>query len=340
MERGHDRLFPLGLGPHCEGCPVLSECGAQETEHACPEDWASPGWGGEHVLHPSRLDVLDYVEAYRGLRLKAYKAKAVRVPELPGYLPQCRWKSDLVGRLEGPMYALRPKAILRKDGIKTAEEVRHHFQLQSTQQLVLILFDHDPYLERFSNRQAVSELASAGYDLIVSASFSVWSPRPRLHQLLNMVRSLALCVALQERGVPAVPRVDWIIEHDVKNWSEWLNENRCVQLVAIDAQTSKQARSWAQVVGGLNLLDRETGGRLHYLINGPTVEPRWAEIYSATSPDRVTFTDASLHHGDPPTNQERMEFSRFDGRVDRGLVFLRRERERREAIDALRTKAA
>jgi hypothetical protein len=340
MSAGAQRLFQLGLGPHCEGCQVIAECGAEETEHACPAEWSSPGWGGESVLHPSRLDKLDHITALRGLRLSAYKARKVKVPELPGYIPQCRWKQDLVERLDGPIYALRPKAILRQGSIKTAEEVRRYFGLESTQQLVVILFDHDPLLERFFDQGTMSELAKAGYDLIISASFSIWSPRPRMHQLYNMVRSLALCVALQKHGAPAVPRVDWAIDYDIEKWASWLNENPSVGLVAIDAQTSKQSRSWDKLVADLNLLDRLTSGRIHYLINGPTVEPRWAEIYAATSPQRVTFTDASLHHGEPPSTQEKFDFTRADGVVDRGLVFLQRERDRRATINELRSSAA
>jgi hypothetical protein len=337
---GTDRLFPLGLGPHCGTCPVIGECGAEETEHACPPDWARPGWGGEEVLHPARLDLLDHVNAFKGLRLRAFKARPVKVPELPGYIPQCRWKQDLVGRLAGPVYALRPKAIFRKAGIKSAEEVRSHFRLQTTQQLVLLLFDHDPLLERLYEPGAMAELASAGYDLVISASYSIWSPRPRIHQLYNLVRSLALCVALQEHDVPAVPRVDWTIDRDVINWASWLDENPSVKLVALDAQTSKDERSWQQLVAGLNLLDRETGGRLHYIINGPTTEPRWADIYTATAPTRVTFTDATLHHGEPPSEQERLDFTRPDGIVDRGLVFLDRERVRKAEIELARRRAA
>lgn len=334
------RLFPLGLGPHCGTCPVIDECGAEETEHACPPDWARPGWGGEEVLHPARLDALEHIESLKGLRLSAFKARRVKVPELPGYIPQCRWRKDLIGRLDGPVYALRPKAIFRKTGIRTAEEVRAHFRLHSTQQLVLLLFDHDPWLERLGEPGVMSELASAGYDLVISASYSIWSPRPRMHQLYNLVRSLALCVALRKHDVPAVPRVDWTIDRDVANWASWLEENRSVEVVALDAQTSRDERSWQQLVAGLNLLDRETGGRLHYIINGPTREPRWAEVYAATAPNRVTVTDATLHHGEPPSAQERLDFTGADGKVDRGLIFLDRVKVREEEIERAQLRAA
>jgi hypothetical protein len=334
------RLFPLGLGPLCGTCPVIGECGAEETEHACPPDWGRPGWGGEEVLHPARLDALEHVESLKGLRLSAFKARRVEVPELPGYIPQCRWRNDLVGRLEGPVYALRPKAIFRKAGIRTADEVRAHFRLSPTQQLVLLLFDHDPWLERLHEPEAMSELASAGYDLVISASYSIWSPRPRMHQLYNLVRSLALCVALQKHDVPAVPRVDWTIERDVTSWASWLEENQSVEMVALDAQTSRDEQSWQQLLAGLNRLDRETGGRLHYLINGPTREARWAEVYLATAPSRVTFTDASLHHGTPPTAQERIDFSAGNGKVDRGLIFLERAKRREEEIERAQLRAA
>lgn len=292
-------------------------------------------------MHPDRFDVVEHIASVHGFRLQAYRARPVKTPELPGYLPQFRWREALAGHLNGPIYAVRPRAILRAGYIKTAAEVREFLGLRPGQLLVLILFDEDELLERFYDPAVAKELAVAGYDVIVSASYSVWWPRPRMHQLYNMSRSLALCIALQQLGAPAVPRVDWVFYRDVERWCKWINENPCVETVAVDAQTSRgSGDSWEQLLTGLEQFDKGTGKRLRYLINGPTRETRWAEIYNVLSPDRVTLTDAELHLSDPPTTQEQLEFARpSDGKIDWGLCYPARVRAREIRIAAAREQA-
>jgi len=257
----------------------------------------------------------------------------MKIPELPGYVPQFRWSEALAGHLHSPVYAVRPQAILTRGRIRTAAEVRARLKLGPKQLLVLLLFDEDELLEHFYDPRVAAQLAKAGYDLVVSASYSVWWPRPRMHQLYNMTRSLALCIALQKLDAPAVPRIDWTFSHDVSRWVAWIEENPCVGLVAIDAQTSKGGSStaWKQLLVGLEEFDRRTGGRLRYLINGPATAGRWAEVYGVLSPDRVTLTDARLHEAKPPTEQEQFLFSVSGGkRIDWGRCYPVRV-ERREA---------
>src|SRR6476620_43648 len=256
-----DRLFELEAGPHCRQCKVTEECGAARTESACRLNWDEPGHGGENVLHPDRPDVDEYLAKMHGLDLRAYKAREVKVPELPSYVAQIRWDTALVGQLKGPIYGLRPKAVVRKDGIRSAEEVRKFFKLDADQQLILILFDEDDLLERLYEPTVAKELAEAGYDLIVSASYSIWAPRPRLHTLYNLTRSIALCVTLQQLGAPAVPRIDFVIDHDVKRAVRWLDNNPSIHLVGIDAQTSTERGngSWNDLLGHLEQFDLGTG---------------------------------------------------------------------------------
>lgn len=336
------RLFELELGPHCGLCPVVDECGAARTEYACPPRWSTPGFGGQNTLHPDRPDAAEHIASLYGFRFKAYRARSIKVPELPGYVPQFRWREALVGHLHGPVYAVRPQAILCRGRIRTAEEVRAYLKLGPKQLLVLLLFDEDELLEHFYDPYVAAELAKAGYDLVVSASYSVWWPRPRMHQLYNMTRSLALCIALQKLNAPAVPRIDWTFSHDVSRWVAWVEENRCVELVAIDAQTSKGGSStaWRQLLVGLEEFDRGTGGRLRYLINGPATEGRWAEVFGILSPERVTLTDARLHEAMPPTKQEQFLFSGPSGeRIDWGRCYPARVERREAEVAAAKERA-
>jgi hypothetical protein len=342
MPSRQDRLFELEPGPHCGVCSVAEECGAARTEFACPLHWSTPGYGGQNPLHPDRPDAAEHIASLHGFNLKAYRARPLKIPELPGYLPQFRWSEALAGHLHGPVYAVRPKAILNGERIRTAAEVREHLGLGSKQLLVLLLFDDDELLERFYDPRVAAQLAEAGYDLVVSASYSIWWPRPRLHQLYNLTRSLALCIALQTLGAPAVPRIDWVFAHDVRRWAAWINENPCVELVAIDAQTSKQAggSSWRQLLVGIEEFDRQTNGRLRYLINGPASEGRWAEIYGVLAPERVTFTDARLHEAKPPSEQERLQFGQPGRkRIDWGRCYPARVERRQAEISAAQRRA-
>jgi Domain of unknown function (DUF4417) len=247
------------------------------------------------------------MEALDFFRLDSFKAKQVHVPELPLYLPQIRYRTALRGHLRERIYAIRAKEIIRKTHVKTGQEVREALDLSDDQLLVALLFDDDDVLELLYQFPAkVVELSRAGFDLIVSASFSVWSPRPRLHNLRNLIRSLDLCVALQARGAPAIPRLDWQLLHDVRRWVQWLDQNASVKTVAIDAMTCA-TNGWDDVMEGLALLDELTDKRLRYLVNGPSVERRWADLFSIISPDRLTITDAEPISA-PPTTQEKLDF--------------------------------
>lgn len=325
-----DRLFGLGLGPYCADCPVLSECGAELTEYACAGAWGDPGQGGEAVLHPDRPDVFEHVRSLRGFRLDAFKAKAVSLPVLPNYLAQIPFRSALCGHLEDEFYALRPQAIIGRR-VKTAEEVRAFLELSPNQHLVALLFDKDELIERpYQDPRLLAQLANAGYDLIVSPSYSIWEPRARLHQLYNLTRSLAVCIALQQLGAPAIPRLDWVIDHDVKRWARWLDANPSVELVAIDAMTSR-SNGWEQLLSGLVLLEKLTGRRLRYLINGPSVAWRWEQLHSIIPAGRLTLTDARLWSA-KPTAEERLEFPGPYADAF-GPRFRKRVQQRRSALE-------
>jgi hypothetical protein len=252
------------------------------------------------------------------------------IPDLPLYLPQVRYLTALAGHLREPIYALRAKEIVRKTHVKTAAQVREALGLDNKQLLVVLLFDDDDVLKIFYERpQKIRQLAEGGFDLIVTASFSVWSPRPRMHVLRNMMLSLQLFVTLQEFGATAIPRFDWQIEHDVHRWAQWLDLNPGVALVGFDAMTCA-TNGWDEVLEGLEILDTETGKRLRYCINGPSVANRWSDLMSVIPADRICLTEARPIAAAPST-QEKLSFRGSFAEV-LGPRFNSRVSERQKAL--------
>jgi hypothetical protein len=272
-------------------------------------------------------------------RLGDFSAATTLVPNLPLYLPQVRFRTALRGHLRDGSYAIRAKEIIGKRGrVKSADEVREALGLGGDQLLVALLFDDDEVIERlYEDTQRVQLLAEASYDLIVSASFSIWNPRPRLHNLRNLMRSLDLCISLQQRGATAIPRLDWQLEHDVLRWVEWLHMNPCIEVVAIDAMTCA-TNGWDEVLEGLGLLDELTGGKLKFLVNGPSTEARWSELFSLIPANRLCLTEARPISA-PPTAQEKLRFGR-EYRRALGPRFKARVLRRRAAIVESARRAA
>lgn len=291
------RLFERGPGALCGGCPWFGPCGAAETDDACQPQWGIPELGGEHVLHPSLPWTREYLEAVHGPDFAGVCAETVELPQLPNYLPQIRRRSSLRGFLDETIYGVRAKEVIgRRRNVLPAATLRASVGLAPEQKLALLLFDQDEILERLWNEGAklIPQIAEAAYDLVVSPSYSTWAPRPRTEFLYNAKRSLIVFQALQMKGVSAVPRVTWAIEHDVRRFARWLRANPAAELVALDLSTYRSPQDWCRQLDGLALLDRLTRRHLVYLINGPSTVERCAEIYCTVPERRVRFTNSTI----------------------------------------------
>lgn len=82
--------------------------------------------------------------------------------------------------------------------------------------------------------------------------------------------------------------------------------NSNIRMIGVDVMTC-ETNGWDEVLEGLALLDESTGRRLRFLINGPSVESRWAELFSIVGAERLTLTEAGPIAA-PPTQQEKLEF--------------------------------
>lgn len=345
------RLFEPGLGVLCTRCPWLEPCGAADSAEACLPHWGASEFGGEHVLHPSLPWTHEYLESVQGPGFSTVHAQPVDLPALPAYLPQIRVRSSLRGYLDEAIYAVRAKEVIgRRRHVLPAATLRSQVGLRAQQKLALLLFDNDEILERLWNEGArlVPEIADAAYDLVISPSYSTWSPRPRPEFLYNVKRSLIVFRALQLTGARAVPRVAWAIEHDVRRFADWLDANPAVELVALDWSTYRAPEDWRRQLEGFGLFDRLTRRHLMYLINGPSTVERCAEIYSTVPERRVRMTNSTIAAPakDEPrqlmlTSHDRTGSS-FGGRCVTQRELLRRSvriaRHRRRATETVRPR--
>jgi hypothetical protein len=290
---GHLRLFsPSSV---CPGCPLKETCGAALTDHACPETWSSEMPGGDPVSHPLKPGTMAELRDLGGPEFDDIVARpAVRL-ELPLYTAQIRYRTSLRGHLEEPVYFIRATEVVKSKRVTTAAEIRQALLLKQDQRLIVLLFDDDELLESMWTRGAnlVRELADAGYDAVVSPSFSTYTPRPRTDFLINTKRSLLYFAALQVAGAYAIPRVAWIISHDARRMASWTCENPSVETVALDLSTYRPQADWRKQLEGLEIFDSMTERRISYLINGPTTQERCAQLYEIAGVDRVRITNAT-----------------------------------------------
>jgi hypothetical protein len=223
------------------------------------------------------------------------KASASVGLDLPLYTPQARNERALNGYLHGDIYFLRVSAVLRRDHVLSAEEMRARLGLSSEVRLFLLMFDRDRILEATWERglRLIEQISAASYDGVICPSFSTYWPRPATEFLINSKRSLIYFAVLQSRGGRAIPRVAWMTAEDAIRFGLWIQENPLIDAVAIDLSTYRRAEDWREQMEGLELFDRLTGERLTYLINGASVERRCLELFSLLGIDRTRITNAT-----------------------------------------------
>ncbi len=217
--------------------------------------------------------------------------------------------------------------------------MRRLLGLRPDQRLILLLFDKDKILERLFDPAVVLSIAEAGYDAVVSPSYSAWSPRPRTETMFNAKRSLVYLAALQAAGVHGVPRVVWEVEQDVRRYASWVEANRCIEIVALDLQTYRVNRDFAHQLDGLARFDSLTGARLSYVVNGPTTAGRIRALFDVLSGQRLHLTNATAHlglracRGEPGLGRVKDRTVRFalQASMAEALIAAAATREKREA---------
>jgi hypothetical protein len=329
------RLFDPGPPPLCAHCTWAQACGAADTPIAC-NPYPDRAGGGTHALHPLRSHTAILLNSVGGPEFTPIHAEPVVLPRLPAYLPQIRLRTSLRGYLDERVYAVRAHEVIgQRRSVLAARSLRRAVGLAPEQKLVLLLFDDDAVLERLWTEgvRLFPQIAAAGYDLVVCPSYSAWLPRPRPDFLFSAKRSLVAFAALQRLGVPALPRLAWVFDHDVRRAAAWACGNSAVEVIALDLQTyARNQAALAEQLEGLRLFDRLTGRHLHYLINGPTAKRSVEAVYTVVPERRVCITSATASAPFAMSNTLTQEQLPIKGRDRVGLTFAPRCAERRTIL--------
>lgn len=321
------RLFEPDI--YCGQCPFKAECRPLNSDIACPSEWSRFLPGGPSTSHPADFETLAEIRGLGGVSLDtSWKPLAVPKLEMPGYVPQPRFRASYRGWLKEDNYVIRLHEVLRNGQLLTAAEVRDKIGLDESKHLHLVLFDKDELLEELWSRgwDGAQDLADARYASISAPSFSTYWPRMRTEYLINVRRSQIYFAALQMAGANAIPRLAWATKNDATRFSEWANRNPTIEVFSLDLSTYNEPADWETQVEGLSTFDRLTGGTHQYLINGPSKNYRFLDLFNATSPDRVRITNA--------TSQKRINPRRLRSTGDQaGPTFEERAQTQRVLLD-------
>jgi hypothetical protein len=251
--------------------------------------------GGDAVSHPLKPGTMEELRDLGGPEFDDIVARPTPRLVLPPYTAQIRHRTSLRGHLDEPVYFIRATEVIKSTRVTTAAALRRALSLKPEQRLIILLFDDDELIERMWTRGAslIRELVDAGYDGVISPSFSTYTPRPHTDFMINMKRSLIYFEALQIAGAYAIPRVAWIVSHDARRVAVWAQENPMVEMVAIDLSTYRPPADWRKQVEGLEIFDSITERRMSYLINGPTTQGRCEQLYEIAGVDRVRISNAT-----------------------------------------------
>jgi len=329
MASDQSTLFTRELGPLCQGCRFFTPCGAARSEVACLEHWGTDVEGGQEILLPGFETTNQMIESVGGAQFDVLASPTSFIP-LPSFLPLIRPITALSGRLKEPIYGVSAETVIgaRKTPL-AADQIRDKLQLSESQQLVLLLFGKDKYIERVWNEAAdlFPHLAKSGYDLVIPPSFSNYLDRPRPEFLYAAKRALVIFQALQELGLSVIPRIAWNIEYDAFRFADWANQQQAVQTVALDWTGSKQKDLWDRETECLSTFDLATGRRLRYLINGPSTLSRLQTLFQIVDPKRLTLTGSVL--AKPPDKQQSALTS---GLPKKAAIFFSECKKRRALI--------
>lgn len=221
--------------------------------------------------------------------------------DLPLYTAQIRYRTSLRGHLDEPVYFIRATEVIKTKRVTAAAEIRRALWMKQDQRLIVLLFDDDELLESMWTRGAtlIRELVDAGFDALITPSFSTYTPRPRTDFLINAKRSLLYFKALQIAGANAIPRIAWTISHDARRIADWTRANPSVEMVALDLSTYRPPAGWRVQLEGLEIFDYVTRGRVSYLISGPSTQERCEQLYEIAGVDRVRITNATTQRQIP-----------------------------------------
>ncbi|MGH7760781.1 MAG: hypothetical protein ACREOY_05120, partial [Candidatus Dormibacteraceae bacterium] len=276
-------------GLDCSRCPALARCGDRSNFcrlGACDDCAADP---------LMRMDTRSRViEHLGGLGLGWHRPVAhPRLPQLPDHVPVL--VQAYADQVDLPWIALHGGRVLGVTGrqvtAKHLRPIRDVYRLAPETRVALQLYVEDRVLEGLwaERRRLVPQIASMGFDLVLTPNFSVWRDRSRFEAITQQRRAAVLYHELVETGACAVPDVGWaVFEPDGRLWAEWINSQPDLEAVSIFCGGRKihaELRAHRENVEDIAVFHRAVRTDVTFILGGVHAPARLAD-YRRAAPGR------------------------------------------------------
>lgn len=209
------------------------------------------------------------------------QAKTTPFVKLPPFVPTIRHGSKkLLQDLNLDYVAISIGDVVSSKELRVIPDVRARFGIPNRTKVVMLGFGKDGLIERIWTRryEIFPKLALLDIDLFTAINYSIWFNQPHAERLINLKRSLITYQELQALGVTTIPHLYWFGHKDLMRWTVWLADNPSVRLVAINLQTERRNRLWADTMADLRFLVANLPRPVHFLITGPSTIDRITQI--------------------------------------------------------------
>jgi hypothetical protein len=223
------------------------------------------------VLTCRSTDLSAWLDSVGGLEFDDLIALPT-VRGLPGgYIPQIT--TGLLAMPLRPWYAVSSNVEFVSKRLLSGRplgDLKTSLGVPALSSLVLLMFGKDRHVESLWNNwdNVLDSIASSNVSLVVPPDYSLLWDEPRMEHLFNMKRSLVAFSQLQKAGISAIPHMFWHRTIDVERHAEWLLNNPCVRMIAVNLQDCKRKDEKELYFRGLGLLQQRIGGQIQFLIGG------------------------------------------------------------------------
>jgi hypothetical protein len=277
-------VLPFG-GLTCDVCPYGISNRCRGEQFATAESYlmqGAPVIGCLDATKQSRL----YADLHGWRLATPQKLKAEIV--IPSFIPEIQrgFKKPITPKRE-TLFGVSLSTILEDKGYvryKSAEKLRAELRLPSDARLMLIGAASDYSLEEFWRRSESKELwthiASLGFELSTSFTYSVWEKNPRFDQIYNQERNFVTHDYLISRGIPSIPFVFFHDKRDYESVVLWLERRNDVRTVAMLAQFYESRSAFQELIEDMRALRRACRRDLGFVVVGPSSTDRIREVLS------------------------------------------------------------
>lgn len=116
-------------------------------------------------------------------------------------------------------------------------------------------------------------IAAGHFYAVTGMNFSLFMHECPLAHLININKSLLFCTELSKLGVPVIPHIYAVHDHQRTKWVELLNQHKSIQTVVINTQLQRDNHSMHEVE--LTVMELLAKTDVNIILNGR--KPKWCD---------------------------------------------------------------